>query len=32
MWIWKTGKVLETAQIKVIKVNPPIDPSIFEHL
>jgi hypothetical protein len=28
----KTGKVLETAQIKEIKVNVPIDPSIFERL
>ena len=28
----KTGKVLETAQIKQIKVNPPIDPSIFKKL
>jgi len=28
----KTGKVLETAQIKDIKVNPTIDPSIFEKL
>jgi hypothetical protein len=26
----KNGKVLETAQIKDIKVNPPIDRSIFE--
>jgi hypothetical protein len=28
----KTGKVLETTQIKDIKVNPPMDPSIFEKL
>jgi hypothetical protein len=28
----KTGKVLETTQIKEIKVNPPMDPSIFEKL
>ncbi len=28
----KTGKVLETAQIKSIKINPPIDPSFFEKL
>ena len=28
----KTGKVLETAQIKSIKLNPPIDPSFFEKL
>ena len=28
----KTGKVLETAQIKEIKVNPSIDPSIFGKL
>jgi hypothetical protein len=27
----KTGKVLETAQIKSIKINPPIDPSFFEE-
>jgi hypothetical protein len=25
----KTGKVLETAELKEIKVNPPIDPAIF---
>jgi hypothetical protein len=28
----KTGKVLETTQIKDIKVNPRMDPSIFEKL
>jgi hypothetical protein len=28
----KTGKVLETSQIKSIKVNPIIDPSFFEKL
>jgi hypothetical protein len=28
----KTGKVLETTQIKDIKVNPAMDPSIFEKL
>jgi hypothetical protein len=28
----KTGKVLETSQIKSIKINPPIDPSFFEKL
>jgi hypothetical protein len=28
----KTGKVLETAQIKSIKINPPIDPSLFQKL
>ena len=28
----KTGKMIETTQIKDIKVNPPIDPSIFEKL
>src|ERR1700736_1267042 len=28
----KTGKVLETSQIKSIKVNPPIHPSFFEKL
>src|SRR6478736_5267915 len=28
----KTGKVLETSQIKSIKVNPPIDPAFFEKL
>jgi hypothetical protein len=28
----KTGKVLETSQIKSIKINPPIDPSFFENL
>jgi hypothetical protein len=28
----KTGKVLETSQIKSIKINPPIGPSFFEKL
>jgi hypothetical protein len=28
----KTGKVLETSQIKSIKINPAIDPSFFEKL
>jgi outer membrane lipoprotein-sorting protein len=28
----KTGKVLETSQIKSIKINPVIDPSFFEKL
>ena len=28
----KTGKVLETSQIKSIKINPPIDPSFFQKL
>jgi hypothetical protein len=28
----KTGKVLETAHIKSIKINPPIDSSFFEKL
>ena len=28
----KTGKVLETSQIKSIKVNPTLDPSFFEKL
>jgi hypothetical protein len=28
----KTGKVLESVQIKEIKINPPINPSIFEKL
>jgi outer membrane lipoprotein-sorting protein len=28
----KTGKVLETSQIKSIKINPPIDPAFFEKL
>jgi hypothetical protein len=28
----KTGKVLETSQIKSIEINPPIDPSFFEKL
>jgi len=28
----KTGKVLETSQIKNIKINPQIDPSFFEKL
>ena len=28
----KTSKVVETAKIKEIKINPPIDPSIFEKL
>ena len=28
----ETGKVLETVQIKEIKINSPIDPSIFEKL
>jgi hypothetical protein len=28
----KTGKVLETVQIREIKINPPIDLSIFEKL
>jgi len=28
----KTGKVIETATVKEIKVNPPIDPTIFTKL
>lgn len=28
----KTGKVLETSKVKEIKVNPPIDPAIFNKL
>jgi hypothetical protein len=28
----KTGKVLETAKIQSIQINPPIDPSFFEKL
>ena len=28
----KTGKVLESSQIKSIRINPPIDPTFFEHL
>lgn len=28
----KTGKTLETARVKRIKVNPPIDPDIFQNL
>ncbi len=28
----KAGKVLESSQIKSIKINPPIDPSFFEKL
>ena len=28
----KTGKKLETAQIKSIKINPPVDPSFFQKL
>ena len=28
----KTGKVLESAQIKSVKINPPIDPLLFQRL
>jgi hypothetical protein len=28
----KTGKVIESTTVKSIKVNPPIDPTIFEKL
>ena len=28
----KTGMVIETSQVNDIKINPPIDPTIFTHL